>query len=60
MNDYGKSVKAMKFSELVRQRELWRKRSKENSWFYSLPMHQAVVDEIERRRKNQGRRHDVD
>ena len=60
MNDYGKSLKAMKFSELVRQRDLWRKRGKEKSWLYSLSMHQAVVEEIERRRKNQGRRHDVD
>ncbi len=55
MNDYGKSLKRMSFSELRRQRDLWQIRSKENRWFYSLPMHQAVIDEIERREKLQRR-----
>lgn len=53
--DYGKSLKRMSFEELLRQRDLWRLRSKENRWFYSLPMHQAVVAEIERRKKIQRR-----
>lgn len=53
MNDYGKSLKRMSFKELQRQRNLWRLRSKENRWFYSLPMHQAVLDEIERREKKE-------
>ncbi len=55
MNDYGKSLKRMSFKELLRQRDLWRLRSNQNSWLYSLPMHQAVNAEIERREKIQRR-----
>lgn len=57
MNDYVKGLKRMSFKELQRQRDLWRLRSKQNKWFYSLPMHQAVLGEIERREKK-GTRHD--
>lgn len=53
--DYGKSLKRMSFEELLRQRDLWRLRSKENRWFYSLSLHLAVLDEIERREKIQRR-----
>lgn len=53
MNDYGKDLKRMSLNELRHQRNLWRLRSKENRWFYSLPMHQAVVNEIERREKKE-------
>ncbi len=52
MNDYGKSLKRMSYEDLIRQRNLWELRSRENRWFYSLPMHQAVNAEIERREKN--------
>lgn len=53
MNDYGKGLKRMSLNELRRQLNLWRLRSKENRWFYSLSMHQAVVNEIERREKKE-------
>ena len=51
MNDYGKSLKRMSLNQLLQQRNLWEQRSRKNKWFYSLPMHQAVNAEIERRER---------
>jgi len=46
-----RQLKSLSDADLLRHIELERKRSEARHWCYSLPRHQAILDEVKRREK---------
>jgi hypothetical protein len=52
---FHRQLKSLSDADLRRHLELERKRSEARHWCYSLPRHQAILDEV-KRRENEARR----
>jgi hypothetical protein len=46
-----KQLRNLSDADLLRHLELERKRGQSRHWCYSLPRHQAILDEVKRREK---------
>jgi hypothetical protein len=49
---FHRQLKSLSDADLLRHLELERKRGQSRSWLYSLPRHQAILDEVKRREKD--------
>jgi len=47
---FHRQLKSLSDADLLRHLELERKRSEARHWCYSLPRHQALIDEVKRRK----------
>jgi hypothetical protein len=47
---FHRQLKSLSDADLLRHLELERKRGQSRHWCYSLPRHQALLDEVERRK----------
>jgi hypothetical protein len=52
---FHRQLKSLSDADLLRHLELERKRSEARHWCYSLPRHQAILDEVKRREKSERR-----